>query len=298
MERAPKELQEPLYQQLKRDEDFQVKSKGEKQIETKFGSLWSSKDDKRGTAEIEFEGDKTAVKIDFDFLGQWMLASLLIYIPLLLVVGLSLFGGIYPITIVFLIILVLFIRYHHSTFQKTADNYHSKLKSIMFVIQSEEFEFCPNCGQDVDISRGEGPTTCPRCGYEFRGEKEKRPPPSQPDASQQFFDRKRSRERPTGVSILAILHVLGGLFSLLVLTALPSVSYLAQILGTIGTAIVLAEAIGSFVVAYGLWNGMKWAWIGAIIFAIIGLLSLGLGTIVSILILFYLFKKEVKAYFR
>ena len=52
-----------------------------------------------------------------------------------------------------------------------------------------------------------------------------------------------------------------------------------------------------FVIAFGLWKGMGWARMVAIIFAIIGLLGFPIGTIISIVILVYLFKDDVKAYF-
>ncbi len=302
LEGADEKLHESVTEQLNRNKDFQIESKGGKQIEVKFGSWWSWKDNKRGTAKIKFEEDKSKVKIDFSFLGEWILASLLIYFPILLVVIVSGFGGIYSIMIVFLILMLFFIKYHHSTFQKTAENYHSKLKSILYVIQSDELKFCPNCGQEVDISSGERPI-CNVCGYELRedkknAEQELGPQDPQTDPSKQFFERKISQARPFGVSLLAVLYVFGGILSLLGLIPQLGLAALPQRFGTIGTVLVIVEGIANFGIAYGLWNGMKWAWIAAIIFAIIGLLNIILGTIVSIIILFYLFKKEVKEYFK
>jgi len=118
------------------------------------------------------------------------------------------------------------------------------------------------------------------------------------DKSKQLFDRKISQVRPTGVSILAALYVLGGMISLLGLVPRLGLSSLHLRLGTLGTVLVIVEGIANFIVAYGLWTGMKWAWIAAIVFAVIGLLNIVLGTIVSIIILFYLFKEEVREYFR
>ncbi|MEM4728252.1 MAG: hypothetical protein QXH42_00620 [Thermoplasmata archaeon] len=50
-------------------------------------------------------------------------------------------------------------------------------------------------------------------------------------------------------------------------------------------------------VGVGLFTLKKWARILAIIFAIIGLLNLPIGTIISIIILWYLFRADVKAAF-
>ena len=50
-------------------------------------------------------------------------------------------------------------------------------------------------------------------------------------------------------------------------------------------------------VGVGLFTLKKWARILAIIFAIIGLLNVPIGTIISIIILVYLFKADVKAAF-
>ncbi len=53
-----------------------------------------------------------------------------------------------------------------------------------------------------------------------------------------------------------------------------------------------------FLTAWGLWTGQNWARIIAIILAILGLLNFPIGTVISIIILIYLFKSDVKAYFK
>jgi hypothetical protein len=81
--------------------------------------------------------------------------------------------------------------------------------------------------------------------------------------------------------------------------------------GGIGIAIggiLLAMAIVSFVVAYGLLKGLGWAWTVTVILSIISIvlnaISIAAGNISSIIsiiisgiILYYLYRPHVKAYF-
>lgn len=108
--------------------------------------------------------------------------------------------------------------------------------------------------------------------------------------------------RPTGVTILAVLYIIGGLLMLSVpvlFTAIVplEIGLFAEV-GVICWAVFGILALVYFVVAYGLWVGQGWARIVAIILAVIGLLNFPIGTIISIVILIYLFKDEVKAYFK
>lgn len=84
-----------------------------------------------------------------------------------------------------------------------------------------------------------------------------------------------------------------------------------SLLGGIGIAIgvvFLAIAIVSFVVAYGLLKGLGWAWTVTVILSIISIvlnaISIATGNIASIIsiiisgiILYYLYRPHVKAYF-
>jgi uncharacterized membrane protein (DUF2068 family) len=112
------------------------------------------------------------------------------------------------------------------------------------------------------------------------------------------------RQRPTGVTILGILFVIAGAFSLLggiaTLVAIPFVANvnpnvinddlqlngqqqpltpseqtaLAQGSGSILTvlgAVLIPLGIASLVVAYGLLKGKRWAWYVAVVLSIIGL---------------------------
>lgn len=109
------------------------------------------------------------------------------------------------------------------------------------------------------------------------------------------------KERPTGITILAVLYIIGGLLMLSVpvmMTAIiPMDVPLIADIGIICWAVFGIIALLYFVVAFGLWKGQGWARIVAIILAILGLLNFPIGTIISIVMLIYLFKDEVKAYF-
>jgi len=131
-------------------------------------------------------------------------------------------------------------------------------------------------------------------------------------------------EKPFGVTILAILEVLSGLFelgvgALLLIAAgfiggmaaeMPEVPELPGLAGLItgiiafiGIVFVILGLI-AFLIAYGLWTGKGWAWTLCLILSIIGIilsiLSLPggvIGLIIDILILYYLTRPHVKAFF-
>jgi hypothetical protein len=155
------------------------------------------------------------------------------------------------------------------------------------------------------------------------------------------------KSRPVGVTIIAILNIIGGAFMLIfgiglitlgaVLPTLPPAFFnqselqanitageapvpppgvppvvSLSLLGAIGIAfgvVLLAIAIASFFVAYGLLKGLGWAWIFTIILSIIIIVLNAItiatianfGGIVSIIIsgiiLYYLYRPHVKAYF-
>jgi hypothetical protein len=148
------------------------------------------------------------------------------------------------------------------------------------------------------------------------------------------------KSRPTGVTIIAILNIIGGVIMLIAIGAIlptlpqttfnqsglqgnltagqvpvppPSVPPMVSqsLLGGIGIAsgiVLLAIAIVSFVVAYGLLKGLGWAWtvtvilsIASIVFNAISIATGNIAAIISILIsgiiIYYLYRPHVKAYF-
>jgi uncharacterized membrane protein (DUF2068 family) len=127
------------------------------------------------------------------------------------------------------------------------------------------------------------------------------------------------RHRPTGVTILALLFIIAGAFTLLAgITTLETA--LAQGSGSILTVLgalliplgIEILCIASFVVAYGLFTGKSWVWPVAVVLSTIGLvvnvISLvipNMGTITGALVgiaingivLYYLSRRNVREYF-
>jgi hypothetical protein len=107
--------------------------------------------------------------------------------------------------------------------------------------------------------------------------------------------------RPFGVTIIAILAILGGIGSLV------GGITLVAIIPLLGAALIII-GLAYFGVAYGLWQGLKWAWIITLIVTVIAFIS-GLGSIIvgnvgaaipviiNAIIIYYLFRPNVKAYF-
>lgn len=111
--------------------------------------------------------------------------------------------------------------------------------------------------------------------------------------------------RPTGVTILAVLEFIGGLALLgvggMFMAAGPvlipaDVPGAGAIFAALGGFIVLIGLL-YFLVGWGLWTGRAWAWTAALVLAIIGLLGFPIGTIISVIILYYLTRPGVKRYF-
>lgn len=123
-------------------------------------------------------------------------------------------------------------------------------------------------------------------------------------------------QRPTGVTILAVVSAIGGILGLLAGLALLGIGSLVAASGLGGFAavaglIVLAYAILSLVVAYGFWTLQTWAWPLGVAVEVLGIVQAllqwgnngsGVGTaILSIaiaaFILWYLFQPHVRAAF-
>ena len=151
---------------------------------------------------------------------------------------------------------------------------------------------------------------------------------------------ERTRSRPLGVTIVAILAIIDGIILLtggiLAVTIVPLVSsglngtlsnitvtdqqgqqVKVQSTGMTGAVATIAIAAGSvaivlglvwFGLAWGLLTGKGWAWIItvilsiiSIVFGIVGIASGGapsiIGLIINGVILYYMFRPNVKAYF-
>ena len=117
-------------------------------------------------------------------------------------------------------------------------------------------------------------------------------------------------EQPKGISVLSILYIIGGIFWLIypIFYMYWLGVYYKEIEGYIPWASWMFNSvccwIGSIIIAglyfgiaAGLKKGMPGAWVWAIIFAIIGLFNVPIGTIISIIILIYLFTPNVRKWF-
>lgn len=130
------------------------------------------------------------------------------------------------------------------------------------------------------------------------------------------------RERPTGVTILAILAAIGGVLYLLGALAFLGFSAVGGAagggalagLGMISGVILLALGAAYLALAYGFWKLLPWAWMLGVALAIISLAWTAIevvtspnmvaaltgsiiGIAISVVILYYLFQPHVKAAF-
>ncbi len=126
--------------------------------------------------------------------------------------------------------------------------------------------------------------------------------------------------RPVGVTIPAILQTLLGILTLLGGIAIASVGFvLPEIIPHVrwfafrsfifGLGL-LVFALVDFILAYGLWKGKGWAWVGSLLFVLIGIVfsvfslfvnpRIGelLSLIIDLVIVYYLMQPRVHAYFR
>ena len=129
-----------------------------------------------------------------------------------------------------------------------------------------------------------------------------------------------TQQRPTGITVISILMIIGGLILLftgiapLVIGPLISIDsdYSTSSLGfliTIGGLVLVKLGIASLIVSWGLLKGKKWARtitliisFIAIIFAIISLVSSGdlihvISIIIYGIIIYYMFTDKVKLFF-
>jgi hypothetical protein len=121
-----------------------------------------------------------------------------------------------------------------------------------------------------------------------------------------------TRERPLGITILAVLAAIAGVLGLLGSLALLGISGAVGVGGGVLWAIVsLALAVAYLAFAYGAWSLKPWAWTLGVGIAAVGILwalylftqpggsivSLIISLAISGVILYYLFQPDVKAAF-
>ena len=129
------------------------------------------------------------------------------------------------------------------------------------------------------------------------------------------MEKKSVNTRPEGITllaalfwILAILALVAGLFMVgakdAIIEIMEDEPDVTEGIIDLVDSILLGTGIIAFVLAilyiitgWGLWTLKSWARIVAIILAVISLLSFPIGTIIGIVILWYLFKPEIKTAF-
>jgi len=129
------------------------------------------------------------------------------------------------------------------------------------------------------------------------------------------MEQKVSKSRPDGITllsmlfwILAIFAIIGGLFMIGAKNAIidimkeqpdvpRSMIELVDSVMIVMGVISLIFSILYIITGLGLWTLKPWARVIAIALAIISLLSFPIGTIIGIIVLWYLFKPEIKEAF-
>lgn len=177
--------------------------------------------------------------------------------------------------------------------------------------------FCPKCGKEVS----EDAKFCYSCGYDLSQSKKEVDKTVSWEKqvykeSGKALTKPMGVERPSGVTILAIIVAINGILSIFV--GLGAGAYIAlnppNIPGmeAFSTALTSVFALVGLVgliyllLAWGLWNGKGWAWTVTLIITILGLIGslitiiIGVGLItliINVLILYYLTRPHVKAFF-
>ncbi|MGD0688844.1 MAG: DUF2127 domain-containing protein [Candidatus Bathyarchaeia archaeon] len=124
--------------------------------------------------------------------------------------------------------------------------------------------------------------------------------------------------RPFGITLLAVLQIILGILELLGAVAVAFVSFVLPEMfphvrffapRSMGSGLALfVFAFVEFILAYGLWKGKGWAWIGSLIFAVIGLVfsaftlfmrprvGEAIALVLNLVIMYYLMQPRVQSY--
>jgi len=151
-----------------------------------------------------------------------------------------------------------------------------------------EMPYCFRCGKEVEANA----KFCWNCGRQLK-------PLVAPPSSLRV---PRITVRPSGLTILAVLYWLSAIAAILVgLAYVAGITYLVplaflSVFWILG-AVLIALGILDIMIGWSLWSLKKWARTVAIVLAVVGLISFPIGTVISIVTLWYLFKPEIKAFF-
>lgn len=146
--------------------------------------------------------------------------------------------------------------------------------------------YCQECGSIVP----NGVMYCPNCG------------------STRFAPVPPARlERPAGVTILGIVQIIFSIIDLMIGVVLggafltsagfAGASGLGGIFAAIGVIFIVAGAL-SFIFAIAFFTGRNWGRILMMIGAVLELFAIPVGTIIGIIVLWYLTRPRVRAYFK
>jgi len=169
--------------------------------------------------------------------------------------------------------------------------------------------FCAKCGGEVP----EGGQFCARCGARVGAPVAQSVPAAAPSSvaipatvppaafpGMPLLSADQVLVRPTGISILAILDYVGGaLYSLAGLSLMVFGSMNKEQAAGMMLAGFLLLALGALAIVcgWGLWTLKPWGRTVQLVFSWIGLLGFPLGTIISIIVLMYLYKPQLKLLF-
>jgi uncharacterized membrane protein (DUF2068 family) len=136
------------------------------------------------------------------------------------------------------------------------------------------------------------------------------------------MQQQQQKQRPLGVTIIAILTIIGGIGFLatgiapfMAASLSSDISINSEILPAVSVALssgigaaLIALGVAYFVWAYGLWKGKGWAWTITVVLSFIGI-ALGIVSIATAnvgaifhviingVILYYLYRPHVKMFF-
>jgi uncharacterized membrane protein (DUF2068 family) len=125
--------------------------------------------------------------------------------------------------------------------------------------------------------------------------------------------------RPFGITLLAVLQIILGILELLGAVAVAFASFVLPEMfphvrffaprSMVSGLVLFVFAFVQFVLAYGLWKGKGWAWIGSLIFAVIVLVFSAftlfmrprvgevIALVLNLVIIYYLMQPRVQGYF-
>jgi hypothetical protein len=168
---------------------------------------------------------------------------------------------------------------------------------------------CPHCGAEVPAGnrfcnrcrKRIAPEAGPAAGAPASGSFPTRRPPTTSRPAARATHAPSSFKRPTVVTILGVLDIVGGIFALaagafFAFGGLADPKEGGTIMAVIGAVYALIGVV-QIAVGVGLLGLKPWARTVQIGLAVIGLLGIPCGTIISILILIYMLKPEVKLLF-